>query len=86
MIVSIKPVILFYPETSQISFHNCNGKENVMILHSHQELIMFTWYLHVPKENFPYVLYKYCFMSDSWKALSVNVVLCLMVDEYRVPQ
>jgi len=29
---------------------------------------------------------KNVFMSDSWKALSVNVVLCLMVDEYRVPQ
>jgi hypothetical protein len=26
------------------------------------------------------------FMSDSLKTLSVNVVLCLMVDEYRVPQ
>jgi hypothetical protein len=26
------------------------------------------------------------FMSDSLKALSVDVVLCLMVDEYRVPQ
>jgi len=26
------------------------------------------------------------FMSDSWNALSVNVVLCLMVDVYRVHQ
>ena len=36
--------------------------------------------------KFIYGLYKYYIMSDSWKALSVNVVLCLMVSEYRVPQ
>ena len=71
-----------------------------MILRSRQELILLHNNCIDQKSNFPltdsgtwsainkfiYGLYKYCFMSDSWKALSINVVFCLMVDEYRVPQ